>query len=399
MRLDLKNPLSRIRKKLRRMLNGNRRDSSSSLNRPQDLRGRFCPNPFSQMDVYEDGKAYCCCSAWLPASIGDIRHEAIEKAWNSPRSQAIRESIFDGSFRYCDHKICPSIQGRSLPTLEEARANPAWREIIEHRSLRLSEPPTFINLCNDASCNLYCPSCRTKRIIYAKGKEYDKRQHLQDIITAQLFSQPTQRKFSLNITGSGDPFASAVFRNFLFNLDGRDFPNLSIQLQTNGVLLTPSNWRKLEKIHANIAIVIISFDAATEATYNITRPGGDWKTLLANTRRLGELRRESRLKYLRLDFVVQKDNFTEMPRFIELGKALGADCVCFSMVLDWGTWKPAEYADKCIWKRDHPDFRSFMQVLKDPAFDDPRVYLGNLTEYRAQAVAGASKPAEADAGA
>jgi MoaA/NifB/PqqE/SkfB family radical SAM enzyme len=377
---------NRIIRKIRSLLRGRRRDSAGSLNTRHDLAGRFCPNPFAQMDIYEDGKAYSCCSAWLPSPLGSITHSSVQDVWNSPRSQEIRASIFDGSFRFCDHRICPFIQAGSLPTLAEAARDPAYTRIIEERVLILIEAPVFINLCNDASCNLYCPSCRTQRIIHANGREYEKRQHLQDIITRQLFSTPTTRKFRVNITGSGDPFASAVFRNFLFNLEGSDFPNLSIHLQTNGVLLTPSNWQKLHRIHANIAIVLISFDAATEATYSITRKGGNWPILLDNTRRLGELRRAGQLQYLRLDFVVQKDNYREMAAFVALAKALGADAVAFSMVLDWGTWAPAEYRDKCIWKREHPEFGEFIAILQDPVFDEAFVFLGNLTEYRALAI-------------
>lgn len=378
---------TRAKRKALKIGQGLRKDSQGSLNQQHDLRGHFCYNPFSQLDVYEDGKAYSCCSAWLPQSLGSIKHTPIMDVWNSPSSQAIRESILDGSFRYCDHKICPMIQGGTLPTLEEAKSDPAYREIIETGKTRLDDPPVFINLCNDASCNLYCPSCRTERIIYPKGgKEYEQRKHLQDLITEQLFSEPSNRHFRLNITGSGDPFASAVFREFLFNLDGQDFPNLNIHLQTNGVLLTPTNWRKMHKIHDNIAIVLISFDAATEATYKVTRPGGHWRTLLENTRNLGELRAKGNLRFLRLDFVVQQANYREMPAFVELGKSMNADQVAFSMVLDWGTWSPGEYRTKCIWKQDHPEFGRFLEVLKSPVFDDPIVSLGNLTEYRSHAL-------------
>lgn len=375
----------RLRRFVRRMANRGQRDSEGTLNTERNLQGRFCRNPFVQLDVYEDGKLYSCCSTWLPTSIGNLNRMSVAEAWNSPTSRQIRESIFDGSFSYCHHKVCPKIQQGALPTLEEARQELALREVIDRRQTHLEELPYFINLCNDASCNLYCPSCRVQRINYPHGKQYEKRQHLQDKITQELFSQPTDRDFTVNVTGSGDPFASAVFREFLFGLNGEDFPNMHINLQTNGVLLTPRNWQRMEKIHRNIATILISFDAATEETYRVTRRGGNWQWLLDNTARLGQLRQSGELGLLRLDFVVQRANYREMPAFVALAKSLGADQVAFSMVLDWGTWSIAEYEQQCIWKQDHPEFEAFISVLEDPVFDDPIVALGNLTEYRLMA--------------
>lgn len=383
----VKHYINRFRVITRRLINHGQTDTKGSLNVPQNLKGRFCANPFKQFDVYEGGKAYVCCADWLPKSIGNLKNTSLDELWNSPSSQLIRESIHDGSFRYCDHKTCPMIQDKSLPTCEEAKTDPQFKEIIEQKITIVDELPTFINLCNDASCNLYCPSCRIGRLNYPKGKEYEKRQHIQDIITEEMFSEPTDRHFVVNVTGSGDPFASAVFRNFLFSLNGEDFPNLQINLQTNGVLFTPRNWERLHKIHKNISTVLVSFDAGTEETYNITRRGGNWDWLLENTRRLGELIKERKLNYLRLDFVVQKDNYREMDKFIEIGKSLNVSQVTFTLVRDWGTWSQKEYSDKCIWKQDHPEFKDFIKVLENPVFDDPIVALGNLTEYRARALA------------
>ena len=113
---------------------------------------------------------------------------------------------------------------------------------------------------------------------------------------------------------------------------------MQIALQTNGVLLTPRIWQRMKGVHRNISSIIISFDAATEETYGVTRRGGHWTTLLANSARMGELRTSGEVKKLRFDFVVQKANFREMKAFVQLTQSLGADCAYFSRLLDWGTW-------------------------------------------------------------
>jgi hypothetical protein len=52
----------------------------------------------------------------------------------------------------------------------------------------------------------------------------------------------------MNVTGSGDPFGSKIFRDLLFGIDGSKYPNVKINLQTNGVMFTPKYWKNMKKI-------------------------------------------------------------------------------------------------------------------------------------------------------
>lgn len=357
-----------------------------SSGRGADLQGRFCAAPFRQFDVYEGGQVHLCCSAWLPTAAGNLNTQSFEEAWNSRSAQAIRAGILDGSFRHCNHGVCPAIQGGTLPTIEQARQDPELRRIIDQRVTRLDALPWFVNLCNDASCNLWCPSCRTHRINHTEGDTLAKLRKVQDEIEHTLFAEPSDRHFHVNVTGSGDPFASRIFREFLFSIDGKDFPNLGINLQTNGVLLTPKNWRRMHRIHRNIDTVLVSFDAARPETYAVTRRGGHWASLLENVRALGEFRRRGELGQLRLDFVVQQANYREMPAFVELAESMGADYASFSKVLDWGTWSRSVFELQCIWHEDHPEFDQFLEVMRDPALARPSVVLGNLAPFREMAM-------------
>lgn len=351
------------------------------------LEGRFCPNPFKQIDLEESGVAFTCCSSWLPTPIGNLKHSPVMDIWNGETIKRIRESIFDGSFRYCRHDRCPVIQNGELPTLEEAAKDPLFTRIINERLTEVDRPPVFVNFVNDRSCNLYCPSCRTERINHQDGPESREIGRIQDRLLEPYLSEPNDLHFILSITGSGDPFASRVYRNLLYSLKGSDFPNMKIALQTNGVLLTPRNWQRMQAIHDNILSVIISFDAATEETYNVTRRGGHWPTLLENAARMGELHKQGAVKILRFDFVVQKANFREMNAFVHLARSLGADRANFSQMFDWGTWSKDRFMDQCVWQQDHPLFEEFMEVMRDPLFDDPFVDMGNMSDIRSMAFA------------
>lgn len=348
----------------------------------KELTGRFCPAPFQQVDLEESGTCYTCCSAWLPTPMGNVRHASINKLWNGPVMQKIRESIYDGSFRYCRHERCPVIQNGELPDIEEAEQHPVYGAAVRERRVTLDSLPAVINMVNDRSCNLACPSCRPERIQHTEGPAFEQMADIQTRFLDAWLHEPNERDFTLSITGSGDPFASRVYRELLYGLDGQDYPNMKIALQTNGVLLTPRNWERMQRLHDRVSSIIVSFDAATPETYAVTRRGGHWETLLANCERLGSLRRAGDIRWLRYDFVVQQANYREMPAFVKLARRLGGDMAYFSRMVDWGTWPRKEFEAQCVWDPDHPEHDAFLELMADPSLDDPFVNLGNMTHWR-----------------
>lgn len=350
------------------------------------LKDRFCGRPFDSFELQENGSVHLCCPAWLRQRAGNLHDSTAAEIWNSAAAQEIRRGILDGTFRHCNRELCPEIQAGTLPSRAAAAANPRYRAIMESGQTVLSGIPPFINLANDKSCNLSCPSCRTQRIQFNDGPGYDARKRLQDRIVAAFFTAPTEQPFIVNVTGSGDPFASRIFRDFLFDLDKAKFPRMQVNLQTNGVLFTEKTWANLRKIHGAIGSVLVSFDAASEATYAITRRGGDWKQLLENMEFLAERRRQGAFGDLILYFVVQKANFREMPAFVRVGKRFAADRVYFSRALNWGTWSAAEHEDQSVWNPHHPLYAEFTRVMADPALDDPVVFLGNVADARRAAL-------------
>lgn len=382
----LRKRLERVRASLRRVPGLGQQAAADRA----DLQGRFCSNPFRQLDLEDNGAAFACCSSWLPTTMGNIKSRSLEEMWNGQAMQKIRESIYDGSFRYCRHDRCPMIMDGMLPTIEEAERHPVYGAAVRERRTRIDNPPIFLNLVNDRSCNLYCPSCRSERILHNEGSDYELAADLQRRLLQPYLEGHYDGEFELSITGSGDPFASRAYRELLYSLDGEKYPNMKVALQTNGVLLTPRNWERMKRVHQNVSTILISFDAATEETYNVTRRGGHWATLLENCRRMGELRARGEVKYLRFDFVVQRENFREMKAFVELARELGADHAYFSRMLNWGTFTEEDYFQRCPWLPGNPLRQDFLEALSDPVFDDPFVLMGNLAEYRSEARARAA---------
>ncbi len=362
------------------------RNTEGSLNEEKDLTGRFCSRPFEKLEIHANGNMYSCCPGWIDLPLGNVSKVGVRELWNAEASQEFRRSILDGSYKYCRQKICPDIQSGSLPTIEEAQKTPKYAKIIAEQSVVLDEDPSIIDFSHDRSCNLACPSCRVDKILLTEGGEYEEKKSFHDQLVDEYFSAPSNRKFEIKVTGSGDPFASKIYREFLMDLDGADYPNLTVNLQTNGVMFTEKNWKKIHRIHDNLGYILVSCDASTAETYDPIRKGGDWDLLMKNLEHLGKQRVAGKFQHLRMDFVVQAENFHEMADYVDLSKKIGADVTYFMIVRNWGTWTKGEFETKTIWKKTHPKFEEFMTMLRDPRLGDPIVDLGNLTHYRKLAI-------------
>lgn len=333
---------------------------------PKNLKGKFCSKPFETLSIRDDGSCWMCCTDWLPYSIGNLNEQSFDEIWHGDRANLIRESILDGSFRYCNHSTCGDISDNKLDDL-------------------VGEPsatnfPTHIMFENDNSCNLECPSCRTKKIYDYQGDDYERKLALHNKIINIVFNSPHDKHIVLDITGSGDPFGSKIFRDFLYNFDPTPWPNLILDLQTNGVMLTPTNWKRIEKWHNKIRAIRISFDAASEETYNVVRKGGHWDTLLQNCSFINNEAATRSNIYVLTQFVVQDINFQEMVSYIKmiLEKFPNFYSIGFQLVDNWNTWDKTTYNQRAIWHQDHPRHKDFLELLKDPIFQHEKISMSNL---------------------
>lgn len=332
----------------------------------KNLKGKFCPKPFESITVHEDGSVWFCCAWWLPYTIGNLYENTLEEIWNGERAETIRQSILDQTFNYCYHNVCGDISDdRLLP---------------ESMSIAKKYMPTHVIFNNDRSCNLTCPSCRTEKIYDHNGSFYEKKKSLMDSIIQGVFSRPHIDEIVLDITGSGDPFGSKIFRDFLYNFDPSPWPNLILDLQTNGVMLTPTNWQRISQWHKHIRAIRISFDAATEATYNITRRGGDWNTLINNCQHLNQFIVDHPNIYVLTQYVIQDLNYKEIVPYAELilDKFPNFHSVEFQLVVNWNTWDDNTYERRAIWKKDHPEHNQFLEILKHPTLTHKKISMKNV---------------------
>ncbi|MFZ5705525.1 MAG: radical SAM protein [Pseudomonadota bacterium] len=342
-----------------------------------DLTDRFCAAPFEVLDVL-DGKSHLCCASWLPESVGDPAQESWQDVWNSDAAQAIRTSIHDGSYRFCNKTACPLIAGNTLPAKSEVAArSTVMAGIVEHTQTLLAHGPRRVNLAYDMTCNLSCPSCRTE-VIAAGPRRRARFDRLQEEAILPMLKH-CELVF---VTGSGDPFASKNFRNLMHRLDAEAYPDLRFLLMTNAMLLTPREWERFPALHGRVAHLRISLDAASGPVHENIRRGARWEVMERNLAFAAGLRAAGEVDALEFVFTVQAENFHEMPDFVDLGIRHGADHVGFSRLTNWGTFSAAEYASRAVFMPTHPDHDAFRDTLRDSRMRHPSVLLNDLAEFR-----------------
>tara|TARA_Y100000034_G_scaffold43496_3_gene53068 strand:+ start:2442 stop:3542 length:1101 start_codon:yes stop_codon:yes gene_type:complete len=348
----------------------------------------ICTKPFTWLELGDNGICWMCCPSWLPTPIGNLLIEPFDKVWNGEIAQDIRQSMYDGSYSYCNDN-CPFKKkhdgpiARKKDIISNISFDKRFRDSVDKELTILPYKPTAINAVYDRSCNLSCPSCRTK-VFVAIGTQKDRVLEVQKTMINDCMDDC----YHLTITGSGDPFGSPYFRKFLQNLDPEKFPQLChIHLHTNAMLWTEAAWNKLKRIHHLIKSAEISIDACSSETYSINRRGGDWDKLMENIEFISKIRvlRAVRAKpdaiqpiEMRISFVVQQNNWREMKDFVRLGMKYDFN-VSFGKLVDWGTWSQDELHSRQVHRPDHPEHGQFIKFLHDPIFfKKNKVQLGNM---------------------
>lgn len=298
-----------------------------------------CPRPFDTVLIDKQGSCYLCeCTSWLPQSAGNLQIKTLDEIINSDVADELQRTILDDSYRYCNNQQCAY--------LLDYKGTDPWKLVEPVRQIK------HVRLAIDDSCNLSCPSCRTKKIFYKSGGEFNKRIKLIDKVLDFLKSQ--KHNIQVHIGSDGDPFASIVYRYFM--LKTKLFQNLKYSVQTNGLLIK-KNFHKFKHITNNLTQIGISIDGATKQTYEDLRQGGVWEKLLENL----EFLKTIKTFKIHFHFVVQQKNYHEIESFIELGLKYNADKIFLNRITDWNTL--SNFNTHAVADTTHPENKKLLEIL------------------------------------
>jgi MoaA/NifB/PqqE/SkfB family radical SAM enzyme len=324
----------------------------------------ICAVPFTSLEVHEN-TSFLCCATWLLKYLP--KTASPKECWESKEANDIRDSILDGSYRYCDTEQCPFLHqletfgdvGRIEPLFHKDKVSGVLKEKIEKYKEGKLQPPEIVQFSMDRSCNLECPSCRLELIV-ADSKKIKKVksdiQNIQDTYGSDVTA--------LYITGTGDPFVSVGFRDFLRNFDETKWPKLkSIHLHTNATRWSKEMWESMPNIHKYVKSCEISIDAGTKETYETkTRINGNWDMLMENLKFISTI---PSLRRIKTSFVVQQKNYKEMKQFYDLMTSIFPKYihVYFNKITNWGTFTEEEFLKEQVCNPNHPEYKEFIKEV------------------------------------
>jgi hypothetical protein len=331
------------------------------------LRQFVCPVPFERFDIGPDGNVLVCCGHWLPSSIGNFMTQPVSEVLNSPTAKAIRQSVTDGSYKYCNHLDCVLMTQDALPRREELVNHPRAHRAAAAQNYELGGIEKIL-FAFDQTCNLSCPSCRTQVITEKVSKSTEKARAVEEKLLPLLPSLRT-----LNINPAGELFASKPSRKLLELINDERCPQLRLDIISNGTLFSREEWNKFPGIHNKVRSVRISIDAARRETFEKLRRLGRYDVFLKNMRFLRELRLGGTFADLAFSFTYQLDNFKEMKAFVDFCDEMRADRVIFERLQNI-VFTAEEYRRKAVHHSDHPLYGEFIAMIKDPVFRTSRVW-------------------------
>ncbi len=320
---------------------------------------RFCPKPFTHFEITPSGDVYICCPAHLPKPVGNVKFMSHMEILNAPQARKIRESILDGSFKYCDPSKCIVIRTGGLVRKDRV-GDENLKKYVDGGEDEI-DLVHDLHLSFDPTCNLSCPSCRKKKIV-ARGTAAE----FVERVTVEIVLPLLAGAKTVTMNGYGDVFTSRSCRRILEAVNREDYPELYMDILTNGVLFTRKEWAKYPNIHDMLRQVRVSIDAASEETYKVLRRGGDFSRLRRNLEFLLELRRQEVFPFFDIAFVYQKENLHEMVAFAEWGGEMNCDRVFFEPLLDWKTYDYDSYRERAVHLPENPLHGTFLEIIRDP---------------------------------
>jgi len=325
----------------------------------------LCQIPWNTLGINQRGDMYICSSpSWIPLFVGNIIKQDVFDGLNSETAIKIRQEIKAGRYFYCNNKICSFFGAKGITGYNTVPTDvdPLPTD-FEDSELRVTAIPRNLIFDFDPTCNFQCSSCRTELINHNKHPIISAvNRSIVDRIKQQIIDRVTD-PVEIRWCG-GEPFISESYTQLLDYIGTVNNPRIQHIIQTNGSYLQKKS-ETVERLLPTMKELRISFDAASADTYHSIRTNGVWSNLLNNVVWVNNLIRKKKVKTkLIADFVVQLDNYHEIPAFVKLCKELNITQINFQKMWNWGTWSQEEFDRQNIYNYNHPQYADLVEQFR-----------------------------------
>ena len=338
-----------------------------------DKNENICDLPYNDIEIQAGGNVYTCCPGWNPASIGNLLEQDLYSIWNGEKARIVRESVSDGSYRYCNAKTCPAMiaGGGSRIKSKSTFIDPKYKF------------PKNIAFSVDNTCNLVCPSCRTYKIISLENEAYNRALKILKTAFSSVFKEPHDQSVTFTFDGVGEIFFSPVYRE-IFETEEvfktpEKWPNFKTVLCTNGTMMTEKIQKKYSVLFDRLLGIRLSIDAGNKESYEKVRCGGDWELLWTNINFLyNNTLKNNHAKSWAWNLILQEDNFESITDLIKLAYQYPDNLpeIYIVNMLNWGTYSQEEFDKKAVWFTGSPKYNMAKEILLLPEIINyPKIFL------------------------
>lgn len=331
-----------------------------------------CNTMLNHLEIINGGNTRCCCTTFVEQNLDNIFVKSQNDLWHSNLHKIMCLSSENKTYSFCNKKMCPLFVNRKT---EEYNMT----DFIKPYN-NMKKNPEVLALGYDPSCNLKCSTCR-KELHFAKGTELE----IVNKITNKVIDDYLSQCDFLILAGDGEVFACDSYRKIY---EASNCKPRYIRLLTNGTLFTEERWNKFINGKDCDIMLTVSIDAATKETYEKIRCNGNFEMLKENMKFASKLRKTGDLKYFRINFVVQRENYKEMIAFVKWGEELGVDEVFFTKILNWGTYTDEEFESISMMEKDEITPKKELQqilesdeIVKSEIVDLGTIQYGHKEDY------------------
>ena len=327
--------------------------------------GNPCRVPWNTLGINSNGQVYICQSpSWIPKFVGNILQcTDIYDVLNSTVAQQIRQEILAGRYYYCNNRLCGFFGLIDPKSYNTQPVNQDPLPFVSSPELLVDQIPSELIFDFDYTCNFKCSSCRTEIINWNKdhvirGINNGIVHQIKTLIIDRIDRQPVNISWC-----GGEPFISEVYMDLMNYIVASGKINIQSTIQTNGSYLK-KHAAVLAGFLPHITELRISFDAGTAETYSQLRVNGNWTTLLDNVCFVKQLiDQQGVATRLTADFVVQTDNYKEIPEFVKICQDIGITHINLQKMWNWGTTSQEEFDRNNIYNPSHPRYDNLKQVF------------------------------------
>jgi len=310
----------------------------------------ICKYPFFHTRILSNGDMYVCEKSKLDISVGNLLTQDFKSSWRGLIRKNIQDTVMDGSYKLCN-PTCSMLQYKKE------------LENIVFVDNPINEFPRSIKFDVDPSCNLSCTYCRMSLNL---GTKNDTPKRILTNVFNYLVTIPHDHKLRLIFDYNGEFLTSSawidILDNHLFFKNINQYPNVSFQLITNGLMFTQENQIKYKWLFDRTTDISVSIDAGTKADYEIVRVYGDWDLLWENLKIM-----DSTFSNINFTWtvVLQKDNYKHFSNLFKIANTFKKLPEIHLAKLFKTVMPESLFIDQSISDIRHPDHKMLQSILSE----------------------------------